>query len=116
MAVCEGLGAKLRDLQTGEQTEVEVYVPFEASDWDGLFLSVPASGALTVPGQVGPHGLPIGQYDVFVYQDDGLGWQREVNVDVRLNSLTGEVLLIRCGRSAAFSGKVVIDWARRFDQ
>lgn len=115
MVACEGLGAKIRQLETGQNVEVEVHVPFDSTDWDGLFLSIPAFGVLT-PGQVGPHGLPIGQYDVFVYRDYTLGWQREVNVDVRSNSITGEIIVIRCARSRAFSGKVIIDWARRYDQ
>jgi len=113
MVACAGLGARLREIETGTNTEVEVWVPFSASDWDGLFLSVIRAGVPGV-GQVGPHGLPLETYDVTVYQDEVFGWQRDLDVDVRTNLVTGEVLLIRCARSRAFSGRVVIDWARRY--
>ena len=102
MAGCLGLGAKLRELEQGGQ-EVEVHVPFTEEDWVGLSLSIPAS----------QHGLPLGQYDVTVNKTTALSWDREVKVEVRQNRSTGEVRLFRSPRSPAFSGYVVIDWARQ---
>lgn len=114
MTVCAGLGARLRSIESGKYTEIECWIPFTATSWNGLYLTIIRFG-VPLPGQIGPHELPLGKYDVSVYHQGTMGWEREVDVDVRTNSLTGEVLLIRCARAKAFDGAVIVDWARSYD-
>ena len=112
---CHGLGYRLRQLENGggpPGSETEIDIGFIAQDWRGqhdLYVIPVGSPSL---GQIGPHGLPAGTYNTSVYRYIGSGIVREVGVTIIVDRITGLITMWKAARVPAFSGRIVINYAR----
>lgn len=111
MAGCEGLGSLIRSLQEGP-LETEIDLGFFAADWSHNLISVIRTGTPVSPGQIGPHLLLPGTYNVTVYRYMPDGWVREVGVTIFVNRTTGVIQLKKAPIVDSFDGRVVINYAR----
>ena len=109
---CTGLGSRLRGIEQGEFVETEIDLGFEARDWAGTkFIEVIRSGT-PVLGQIGPHELPVGTYNITVFRNEPTGVVRQVYVGIFVNRSTGQIWMCRSTLLPAFGGRIVINWAR----
>jgi hypothetical protein len=111
---CVGLGSRIRDLEHGGSAETEIDLGFLAQDWaGGQFIQVIQTG---VPGfrQIGPHNLAAGTYNITVYeyQTPTGTIVRQVEVGIIVNRVTGMITMFKSARVPAFSGRIVINYAR----
>jgi hypothetical protein len=109
---CTGLGSRLRDIESGNIAETEIDLGFEAHDWAGTkFIEVIRSGT-PVLGQIGPHTLPPGTYNITVFRYESGTIVREVGVGLFVDRSNGLITMVRSTLLPAFGGRIVINWAR----
>ena len=112
---CEGLGLRLRNLeQGGGLLETEIELAFFAQDWAGKSkLEIIRVGTPSL-GQIGPHLLLPGGYNISVYRmfgDDS--FVKKVGLTIIVNRNNGIITMWKSGLTPAFSGYVVINYARQ---
>lgn len=82
---------------------------FNASDWLANTMVVIPSGPPTIPGEIGPHDLPLDRlYDTDVYKYVGPTKTIVVGLNINQNLLTGEITIQKAGLVPAFSGICLI--------
>lgn len=112
---CKGLGYRLRELEQGgggPSVETEIDLGFVAQDWRGLNHIYVIPVGVPSLGEIGPHELPVGTYNVNVYRFIGSGIVKEVGVMIIVDRSTGLITMIKAARVPAFSGRIVINYAR----
>jgi hypothetical protein len=88
--------------------ELHEEVSFLATDWVNNQIIIIAQGTPVV-GQVGPHGLPVGNtYSINIWQELSASNVREVGVSTYIDKSTGNIRLLKSACVAAFAGSAFL--------
>lgn len=87
-----------------------IAIGFLVSDWVANQMVCIRDGVPTIPGEIGPHNMPLGTYlTATVWRFIGPGYMKEVGLTIIQHPLTGDMTIIKSELPASFSGVVFID-------
>lgn len=87
-----------------------IAIGFLDSDWVANQMVCIRDGVPIIPGQIGPHNMPLSSYLVaVVWRFIGPGYMKEVGLTVIHDPVTGNMTIIKAGLAPNFSGVVYID-------
>lgn len=87
-----------------------IAIGFLLTDWVANQMVCIRTGVPAIPGQIGPHDMPLGTFLVAqVWRFVGPGYLKEVGVTVIHDPMTGNVTIIKAALAPVFSGVVYID-------
>lgn len=88
--------------------ELTEEVNFLATDWLNNEIFVISHG-VPVPGQVGPHRLPVGNtYSIIIWQQMSASNVRQVGVSTYIDKTTGNIRLLKAAGVVPFAGSAFI--------
>ena len=103
-----GMQTKIAITEAAVTTKMAI--AFSEHNWLGNSLTVIPSGVPTVPGEIGPHSLPIPRFystTVYRYLPGNIKLE-ETGLDIIHDQNTGTIEITKSGPVAAFAGVVMI--------
>jgi hypothetical protein len=92
-----------------KRANILMAVAFSASDWLNNSIVIIRSGLPTVPGEIGPHELPLNRfYETSIYKYLPSSRTKEVGLTIVHDRATGNITFSKAAAVAAFSGVAFI--------
>jgi hypothetical protein len=87
-----------------------IAILFLSTDWVSNKMVCLQQGVPSIPGEIGPHNIPIGALiDSTVWKFIGPGYLKEVGLTIVNDTVTGKITIIKAALAPNFSGVLYVD-------